>query len=340
MPTTIVDKPFGLAVPDYSELGIKGPYFGDLVWNHLKEDGDFEYVPIRVEPFPDGSEKVTVGANVRERCIYFVHSLYAPPARHVMIGAEALDDLYRSEARRVIMIEPYNPYNRQDKRLKREPISAKLVAHLYEGPDNKWLDGMYVIDPHFAQLPGFYNRLEPLPMTGIFGRHLRSHTEYDLSNAVAVSPDAGAVKNTEAFASNLGLPIAIFDKRRLSGTEVEVKTVVGDVRGRDCYIRDDVVSTGGTVVETAQALRERGARRIYVCGTHLGLYGNAKEKLRDAGVYVVGTNSVPHEFSDEDMKYIDMIDTSPFIAAVIREKSRGGSLSRFFDELANENHKN
>src|SRR3989344_3838728 len=123
----MIEKPSGLVVPHYEQLGIPGPYFGDKVWEHLDylqamniHGPKFENIPVVVNPFPDNAEKTLLQQNVRERDVYVMHSLYTVPGRHVMIGAEIFDDLVRSDANRIYNFEPYNPYFRQDARQDRE----------------------------------------------------------------------------------------------------------------------------------------------------------------------------------------------------------------------------
>ena len=127
-------KPFGLAVPRYEKFGIPGPYFGDMVYGHLKtldKHDLFEYVPVNIIHFPDEGENVKIGENVRDKDVYFIHAAYRSPAQHVMIGAETCDALARSDAARVQMVEPFNPYFRQDAPKDREPVTAKIVADHY-----------------------------------------------------------------------------------------------------------------------------------------------------------------------------------------------------------------
>lgn len=325
--------PFGLAVPDYKRLGIEGPYFGDAVWNRLKKldrSDDFEYIPIEVVPFPEGSEKVAVNESCRGRVVYVVHSTYVEPPRHVMIGAEMCDALVRADAEKVYFVELFNTYHRQDARSAREPITARLVAELYEAAG---MSGLFTADPHSKQLAGFFRYMEPLPMANRLATHLKQNYQRELAQAVVVAPDHGGYTRAEHFANLLGVPIAVMHKERdFSGTEVVVKDVLGNVDGKVVFLRDDILSTGKTNIEAAKALRERGAVKIYTVATHLGLVRDARQRLRDADIHVIGTNTVPHTFSEEEEEWFDVVDISDIIADVIYTESQRGSISRFFPD--------
>lgn len=323
-------KPFGLAVPKYEKLGIPGPYFGDAVWEHLQkldEHGLFQYIPIKVNPFPDGAEKVIVNENVRDKVVYVVHLLYTLPARHVLLGAQFCDSIVRSDSAEVHLFDLFNPYFRQEKRRDREPITAALVAILYHASG---MEALYTVDPHTPAVAGFFKKLEPLPMTRRLAKRVMQ--AYDLSNAVVASADGGGEDRAGSFASLLGLPLINIHKERVDGSNTRVKDVLGDVKGKNVFLRDDIVSTAGTTVTDANALRERGARRIYNVATHLELCGPAMQRLMEHDVHVIGTNTIPKTLSDEEMRYVDVVPVEDIIAKVIYTKATGGSLRGFFSE--------
>ncbi|MEM7813408.1 MAG: ribose-phosphate diphosphokinase [Candidatus Aenigmatarchaeota archaeon] len=329
-------KPYGLAVPDYSELGIDPPYFGDAVWARLKEldaEGTFEYIPMKVVPFPDGAEKVVVQSSCRDKVVYAVHSWYVEPPRHVVVGAEICDALMRSDASKVYMIELFNTYYRQDAQAGREPITARLVAEIYHGAG---MAGLFTADPHSKQLAGFFRNMQPLPMSGKLAERVKAR--YDTSNAVVVAPDHGGYTRAEHFANLLDLPLAVLHKERRGTDSVKVKSLLGDVSGKDVFLRDDIISTGSTNIEAAKELRARGARSVYAVATHLALSGDARRRLREHGIHVIGTNTIPRKFSDEEKLYFDVADVSDLIANVIYAKSKGGSISHFFNNHGQTTH--
>jgi ribose-phosphate pyrophosphokinase len=325
-----MSKPLGLAVPNYSLLKIPSPYFGDLVWSHLQEldkAGEFEYIPIEVIPFSDGSEKNIIKENCRDKVVYVMHTLYVQPARHVMLAAQIFDNLRRSDATEggIHCIELYNPYFSQDSRADREPITAKIVADLYK---DSGLNCLFVADPHFKQLSALFKKLEALPMSATLARHIKDN--YDISNAVVSPADDGAYGRASRFATILGIQLVPIHKERIDEETVVIRDILGDVKGKDVFLRDDVIRKGTSLKEAEEALRQRGARKIYAVETHLGLYEDAIEMLRDHDIHVIGTNSIPHDFTEEERKFIDVVDISHDIADVIYTKSQKGSLRTFF----------
>ena len=323
------ERPFALAVPSYERLGIAGPYFGDCVWKALiAHSREFAYVPVEVSPFPDGSQKVRVGENVRGKTVYVIHSLYAAPSDHVMIGGQIIDALKRSDSAEVYLIDLYNPYFRQDSRWGREPVTARLVGDWY---DRAGADGIFTADPHSKQLVGFSRKLEGLPMSVVIAAYIKKSGRYDLGRAVVAAPDEGGFKRAEEFANALGLPLIAVHKQR-GGDGVAVKAVIGDPDGKDVFIRDDIIGTGATIVESSRALKERGARDVYACTTHLGLYGDCLDSLAAEGIPVIGTNTAPVSIPDVHRARVDLIDISPLVAEIIVRKSKGQSISRYFEE--------
>lgn len=328
--TGALRPPIAIVVLDYSNLRIPGPYFGDRVWEHLSQlDGKmFEYIPARVVPFPDGSEKVVIEGSVRGKDVYVIHSLHAEPAQHVMLAAETADALKRSDSGEVCLFDLYNPYFRQDARRDREPITAGLIANLYEK-----VDIVFTVEGHFKQLAGLFGKLESLPMAGVLARYMGTRPKiYDLSNAVVIAPDPGGVQRAERFANILGVNLAYVHKTRVDGRRVDIIDTIGRV-GRNAYIYDDIIATGGTTVGTANALKDRGASTVHAVAAHLGLYENAKERLREAGIRVLGTNTIPGRVTDADLTDgFDVVDIAPLVADVISHRAMGRSISRYFSE--------
>ena len=316
-----------IVIPDYSEYGIPGPYFGDRVFDELERyTQKAEKVSVKINRFPDTSEKADIVENVRDRNLYFIHSLYMPTAaQHVVTAVQMLDAARRSRSSSNAVVELFNPYHRQDSRWGREPVSARLIADLYV---ESGMDYYITTDPHSKQIVGFYPAAEPLPMSAPLARHFRNN--YELGNAVVAPPDRGAYATAEQFANLLGLGFAVLHKDRKGVEDVRIKDLLGDVARKDVIILDDVISTATTTVTAANYLRERGAKKIYACATHLVLCNNARQKLLDADVHVVGTNTIPHQFTEEEKRHFDVLDVSPLIAHVIDLDYRGESISRFF----------
>jgi ribose-phosphate pyrophosphokinase len=250
----------------------------------------------RVERFPDGELTVRLLESVRRREVFVVQPT-APPVNDHLVELLAFADVCRrSAAARVVAVVPYYGYARSDKRHgRREPITASLVATLLEAAG---VDHVLTVDLHTTQIEGFFRvPVDTLSAVPVLCDSLRGTLPPD---AVVVSPDAGRVALATEYAGLLDLPLVVLHKRRESGSETRVTHIVGEVQGRSCVIVDDIVSTGGTVVESVQALRRAGARPGFtVVATHGLLLNGAASRLAHAGVEtVVVTDTVPPQPGD------------------------------------------
>jgi len=250
-----------------------------------------------VERFPDGEVSVSIEQSVRGRDVYIVQPT-APPVDDNLIELLVFADACRrSSAARITAVIPYFGYARADRREQpHEPVTASLVASLIQCAG---YDHVVTIDLHTAQLEGFFQ----IPVDNLSAVELLCdalHAGGLPENAVVVSPDAGRVKTATEYANRLGLELVVLHKRRISGTATEVTHVIGDVRGRNCIVIDDMIATGGTLVESIVALQKAGARpspRVAV--THALLLGDALERLVAAGVQeVLATDTIAHPPTD------------------------------------------
>jgi len=331
----MTDRKCAIAVPSYSDLGIKGPYFGDLVHDQLEmsHPGVFEKIYMVVKPAGDSSEEVVFSEHAREREVYVMHPCITNAAQHVMVAAETSDNLHRSDAHRVILFDLYNRYFSYDKRKMKQSLNAKLVADIYQGAH---VDRVFTVDPHSSELVGFFSEdcpLEPLPMAGPLGDYFRQR--HELSNVTVCSPDVGGYPRAERFARSLGLPLVGVRKSRSEDVsdKTEALEIVGDrryIEGKTILFRDDVIRSGGSLEEAAGLLRDAGANDFYAAVTHLELCGDAVGRLKKSGIKVVGTNTIPHTFEGDDAMYFDVMDISGIIAEVVRRRSQGLSIGQFF----------
>jgi ribose-phosphate pyrophosphokinase len=250
-----------------------------------------QLAPCTVERFPDGELSVRLGRSVR-RCEVFVLQATAPPVNDHLVELLAFADACRrASAARIVAVMPYFGYARGDKReSRREPVMASLAAMLLEAAG---VAQVLTVDIHSAQMEGFFRiPMDTLSAVPLLCDALRGRLP---EGTVVVSPDAGRVKSASEFAEQLGLPLAVLNKHRESGTRTRVTHIVGDVRGRACLIVDDMISTGGTIVESAQALRGAGASGPFiVAATHGLLMGDACQRMAVHGVEeIVLTDSIP-----------------------------------------------
>ena len=273
-----------------------------------------ELAPCAVERFPDGELTVRLGRSVRRREVFILQATAPPVNDHLMELLAFADACRRAAATRVTAVVPYFGYARSDKREgKREPVTASLVAALME---TAGVGQVITVDIHSAQMEGFFRiPMDTLSAVPLLCDALRGRLP---EGTTVVSPDAGRVKTASEFAERLGLPLAVLNKHRESGTRTRVTHIVGDVRGRACLIVDDMISTGGTIVESAEALRGAGASGpIIVAATHGLLMGDARDRMAVHGVEeIVLTDSVPPR--DAGGIRLRTVTLAPLLASGIR----------------------
>jgi ribose-phosphate pyrophosphokinase len=245
-----------------------------------------------LDRFPDGELLVRLHEDVRGRDCYVVQSTCDPVNSNLVELLIHLDCLRRASAKRITAVIPYFGYARQDRKDEgRVPITAKLVANLIVGAG---ADRVLCMDLHAAQIQGFFDiPVDHLTAAPVLFAHFQAHRR-ELGDCVVVSPDVGNVKVANMYANALGFDLAIIDKRRRSGTEVLLKSLIGEVEGRSVLMFDDMISTGGTICEAARLVVDRGAREVHAACTHAVMAGLAPQRLADAPIgRVVVTDTIP-----------------------------------------------
>ncbi|MBL7220457.1 MAG: ribose-phosphate pyrophosphokinase [Phycisphaerae bacterium] len=252
---------------------------------------------VRIEPFPDGELMIKLEEDVRGKDVFIIQSTCSPVNRSMMELLIFIDCARRASAERITAVIPYFGYARQDRKDEgRTPITAKLVANLMA---TAGADRVLTMDLHAAQIQGFFD----IPVDNLLAEPVLSHhfLNENIENLVLVSPDVGNVKRARIYATRMCGELAIIDKHRVSGHEVEVGHVIGDVKGRTVLMIDDMISTAGTICEAAKLCKESGAERILVGATHAVLCGPAIQRLRDAPIdEVIVTDTIP--VSDEKLQ--------------------------------------
>jgi ribose-phosphate pyrophosphokinase len=278
-----------------------------------------------VERFPDGEITVRLLESVRGKEIFIVQPTSPPVNDHLMELLAFADACRRSAAARIAAVVPYFGYARADKRSeRREPITASLVATLMQAAG---ISHVITVDLHTRQIEGFFAvPVDTLTAVPTLCGALRGSLPKD---AVVVSPDAGRVQLATEYGRRLDAPLAVLHKRRESGTETTVTHLVGEVEGRACLLVDDMISTGGTLVQSVHALREAGAREFYVAATHGLFLRGALERLSQAGVReVLVTDTVPPPA--ESPACLRVASVGPLIAGAVRRIMVDGSLGDLF----------
>ena len=280
-----------------------------------------------VRTFSDGEVYVEIGENVRGADVFVIQPTCPPVDHHVMELLIMVDALRRASARRITAVLPYYGYARQDRKAApRVPISAKLVADIITVAGVRRVLAM---DLHAAQIQGFFN----IPVDHLFAapvllKYLRKKIT---GNVVMVSPDAGGVERTRAFAKRLGAGLAIIDKRRERPNESHVMNVVGDVRGKIAIILDDMVDTAGTLCKATDALKEHGAKEIHACTTHPVLSGPAINRIKESVLEsLVVTNTIPLSEKARKVDKIKVLSVSDLLGEAIKRIHNDDSVSLLF----------
>ncbi len=242
--------------------------------------------------FPDGEIIVKLEEDVRGRDCFVIQSTYHPVNAHLMELLIFIDCLRRASARRITAVLPYYGYARQDRKDEgRTPITAKLVANLIT---TAGADRVMAMDLHAPQIQGFFDiPLDHLHAAPVIIDYLQS-VRHEMGDLCFVSPDVGNVKMATHYATWLGGDLAIIDKRRKSGVEVQSNNIIGSVRGKTVIMVDDMISTAGTICEAAKLVMENGARDVIAACTHAVLVGLALERLADAPISrVIVCDTIP-----------------------------------------------
>lgn len=283
--------------------------------------------PLAVTHFPDGEIHVRIDRSVRGEDVFVVQPTCPPVNENFTELLIILDALYRASAGRITVVIPYYGYARQDKKAAgREPITARMIADMLT---RGGADRVLTIDLHSPQIQGFFDiPVDHLSTTRVIATHLAS---WDLQDTVAVAPDAGRVNTTIEYANQLGIPVVIIHKRRLGPTETTVTYVVGDVDGKRPIIIDDMITTGGTIERSVQALIAKGAEPdISIAVTHPILVGRAMEYLQNPAIKrVVVTDTVPLP-PEKRLDKIEVVSVAKLVADAIERIHRDNSVSDLF----------
>ena len=281
-----------------------------------------------VGSFSDGEVNVEIMENVRGSDVFVMQPTCMPASTHLMELLVMIDALRRSSAERITAVIPYFGYARQDRRPRtaRVAITAKLVADMIGVAG---ADRVVTMDLHADQIQGFFD----IPVDNIYAApvlngELWRHEPEDL---IVVSPDVGGVVRARAMAKQLGVDLAIIDKRRPKANEAKVMHIIGSVENRSCVLMDDMVDTANTLCEAARALKEAGATQVKACCTHAVLSGSAVDRIEASELdEIVVTNSVPLSMEASRSEKIRQISVASLIAESIRRIASGDSVSSVF----------
>ena len=293
---------------------------------------DYLKVPLaraQVRRFADMEIFVEIQENVRGKDAFIVQSTSFPTNDHLMELLIMTDALRRASARRITAVVPYFGYARQDRKPgPRTPISAKLVANLIT---RAGADRVLTVDLHAGQIQGFFD----IPVDNLFGAPVMVRDikeRMDTSETMVVSPDVGGVVRARALAKRIDAPLAIVDKRRERAGESEVMNIIGDVEGKCCILVDDIVDSGGTLCNAAEALLKQGAKEVHAYITHGVLSGGAVARISASKLKnLVLTDTIQPTEAVRVAKNIRVISIAPLIGEAIARTAKEESVSSLFD---------
>jgi ribose-phosphate pyrophosphokinase len=281
-----------------------------------------------VTTFSDGEIFAEIGENVRGVNCFVVQSTCQPANNNLMELLIMIDALKRASAGSIVAVMPYFGYARQDRKVKpRTPISAKLVADLIT---TAGADRVLTVDLHAGQIQGFFDiPVDHLYAMPVMIDHLKN--QFLGKDTVIVSPDAGGVERARAYSKRLNATLAIIDKRREKANVSEVMNIIGDVRGKDAVLVDDIIDTAGTLTHAARALADAGARTVSACCSHAVLSGPAIERLENSPLQtLIVTDTIPLSPAGKQCKKIQQLSVARLLGEAIKRIHHGDSISSLF----------
>ena len=282
-----------------------------------------------IRKFSDGEIYIEINENIRGNSIFIIQSVSSPANDNLMELLLCIDALKRSSAKNITAVIPYFGYARQDRKVvPRTSISAKLVSNLIT---NSGADRVVTLDLHSGQIQGFFDiPVDNLFATPIFARHIKR--EIKTKNMICVAPDVGGTARARALGKMLNVGLAIVDKRRPAPGKSVVMNVIGNVKDKTCIIVDDIIDSGGTIVNAAKILKQRGARDVHVYVSHGVLSGDAVEKIRKSQIKnLVITDTIDNSQKVKKAKNIEILTISNLVGEAIKRISNSTSVSDLFN---------
>ena len=281
-----------------------------------------------IKRFADGEIYVEINENIRGNSIFVIQSISTPANDNLMELLICIDALRRSSAKNITAVIPYFGYARQDRKVvPRTAISAKLVSNLIT---NAGAHRIVTVDLHAGQIQGFFDiPVDNLFSTPIFSKHIKKYISN--KNIICVAPDVGGVERARALGQKLNVGLAIVDKRRPAPGKSQVMNIIGNVKGKNCLLVDDIIDSGGTIVNAAKALKEKGAKDVYVYVTHGVLSGNAVEQINNSKIKkLIVTDTIDNSNKIKKSSKIVVLSISNLMAEAIKRISNSTSVSDLF----------
>ena len=305
--------------------GTSNPRLSKEISKKLKS----KLINTNIKRFADGEIYIEINENIRGNSVFVIQSTSNPANDNIMELLLCIDALRRSSAKNITAVIPYFGYARQDRKVApRTSISAKVVSNLIT---NAGANRIVTVDLHAGQIQGFFDiPVDNLFTTPMFARYIKK--KFKSKNLVCVSPDVGGVQRTRGLATKIKADLAIIDKRRPSPGKSQVMNIIGEVRGKNCIIVDDIIDSGGTIVNAVEALKKAGAIDVYVFITHAVLSGEAAEKIKRSKIKkLIITDTIDNSFKIKNNSKIEVISIAPLMAEAINRISNSTSVSDLFN---------
>ena len=296
--------------------------------NKISKNLKNKLVNTSIRKFADGEIYIEINENIRGNSIFIIQSVSSPANDNLMELLLCIDALKRSSAKNITAVIPYFGYARQDRKVvPRTSISAKLVSNLIT---NAGADRVVTVDLHAGQIQGFFDiPVDNLFATPIFAKHIKRKIKSN--NIICVAPDVGGVERARALGKKLDVGLAIVDKRRPSPGKSQVMNVIGNVKNKICILTDDIIDSGGTIVNAANALLKRGAKEVHVYATHGVFSGDAVKKIKNSKIKnLVITDSIDSSDKLRKVRNIEVLSISILLAEAIKRISNSTSVSDLF----------
>ena len=284
-----------------------------------------------IRKFSDGEIYIEINENIRGNSIFIIQSISSPANDNLMELLLSIDALKRSSAKNITAVIPYFGYARQDRKVvPRTSISAKLVSNLITMAG---ADRVVTVDLHAGQIQGFFDiPVDNLFATPIFARHIKKKIKN--KNIICVAPDVGGTERARALGKILNVGLAIVDKRRPKPGQSQVMNVIGDVKGKTCILVDDIIDSGGNIVNSGKALKNRGAKEVFVYITHGVLSGEAVKRIKNSVIKnLVITDTIDNADKTKNVKNIEVLPISGLMGEAIKRISNSTSVSDLFKQL-------
>ena len=282
-----------------------------------------------IKRFADGEIYIEINENIRGNSVFVIQSTSNPANDNLMELLLIIDALKRSSAKNITAVIPYYGYARQDRKVApRTSISAKVVANLIT---NAGASRVLTVDLHAGQIQGFFDMpVDNLFTTPLFAKYIKK--KFPNKKLICVSPDVGGVQRTRGLATRIKADLAIIDKRRPKPGQSQVMNIIGDVKGKTCIIVDDIIDSGGTIINAVSALKKEGAVDVYVFITHAVLSGDAAKKIQNSKIKkLIITDTIDNSQKIKNNKKIEVLSISSLMSEAIKRIANSNSVSDLFN---------